>query len=71
MQYLKTHSKIIKGDIAYYVHNDIFENPRFHFMDENSGTLKLMQMAEVAINLRTNVMIKCRFTLEDLLDNSL
>lgn len=55
---------IIKDDIKYYYRNE--EHMKTALA---GGGMKIMHMAEAAINVKTNEVLKCRYTMEQIFDN--
>jgi len=59
--------KIRHENLAYYINIEHKKSLDLNF----SFNAKLMQLAEIVININTNKVLKCRYSLQDLLDKVL
>ena len=55
--------KVVDGDMTYYIQRRLLEDSR------SGSKLQLMMLSQYAVNTLTNKLVKCRNSVEDLIDN--
>jgi len=69
--------KVVRDDIAYYIHDTHVECAKNESARLNSKWVRdlvydcvLMRYSECVVNTRTNELLKCRPTIEDVIDRA-
>jgi hypothetical protein len=62
MKYEKDYVKIVDKSIAYYIFREHVSNIKWEYQNQ------ILALAQFAVNIKTNEVVKCRLSMETLID---